>query len=142
MGEIGIFNEDKSKWIQFDSDTEVHIRHIGRQELKKLQRKASKAANISDVDEIDYFNGRLGRAAVLGWRKIKDHKHPGFMRDGVPISFSEDNLDTFMNDWLDFSNFVNTHAIDTKIFLEEKEKKASEKKGLGPISGPDQIIPE
>lgn len=131
MGEIGTFNEDKSRWIQFDNDTEVQIRHIGRQELKALQRKADKVARMSDVDATDYFNGRLGRAAVLGWRKIKDHNHPGFVRTGEPMVFNEDNLDKFMNEWLDFSNFVNTHAIDTKMFLDEKKEKEKEKNDLG-----------
>jgi hypothetical protein len=129
MAEIGIFNDEKKKWIQFDSDTEVLIKHIDRQGLNKLRRKAQKAANISDVDATEYFNLRLGREAVHGWRKINDHSHPGLTLQGRPLEFNRENLDMLMSRSLDFSNFVNENAIDAKIFLEEQQELEAEKNG-------------
>ena len=129
MGKLGIFNDERSKWIQFDEDTEVLVRFIGRQELRKMQRKAEKTANLIGVDVNDILNQKLGRAAVLGWRKMNDHKHPGLIIKDQPLPYTPENIDMLMTRSLEFSKFVNDNAVDSKLFLEE-EKETEETKNV------------
>ncbi len=121
MGEIGIFNEDKSNWIQFDSDTEVQIKLVGKEELRKIQRKAEKTAQLAGIDVSDIADQKLGRAAVLGWRKIKDHNHPGLIVSGEAFPYTPENIDLLMKKSLAFSGFVNDHSINERDFLDKEE---------------------
>jgi len=126
MGTIAIFDDERTKWIQYDEDAEVLIRFVGREELRKIQRKAEKTANLTGADANDIANQKLGRAAVLGWRKIGDNNHPGLIVKGEPLPFTPENIDMLMRRSLEFSRFVNDNSIDSKQFLEEeKEKKES-----------------
>jgi len=122
MGEIGIFDDERKKWIQFDEDTEVLIRFIDRRELRKIQSKAEKTARLTGADADEIANRYLGRSAVLGWRKINDHSHPGLMIQGRPLPYTPENVDMLMTRSLEFSKFVNEHCVNSKIFLQEDEE--------------------
>ena len=124
MARIGLFvNEEKQKHVQFDEDTEVLVRFVGKKELAELQRKAQKAARLGGADAKDVFNQKLGKAAVKGWRKIGDHGHPGLVVDGKPFPFTEENLALLMEHSLDFSAFVNATAIEAKEFLDDDREE-------------------
>lgn len=128
MGKVGIFDEERTKWIQFDEDTEVHIRFIGKEELRKIFKKAEKTAKLTGADSTEISNRELGRTCVLGWRKIDDYNHPGLIVNNKPLSFTPDNIDMLMKRSLDFSRFINENAIDSKLFLEEEQEREAETK--------------
>ncbi|MEM4368374.1 MAG: hypothetical protein QXO21_05145 [Candidatus Anstonellales archaeon] len=123
MGKLGIFDEEKTKWIQFDEDTEVLLKFVSKEELKKISIKAERASRLSGVDPSDVANIQLGRTAVLGWRKIDNHNHPGLIVKGQPFPYTKENVDLLMTKSLEFSKFVNENAINSRIFLEEEEEE-------------------
>lgn len=129
MARVAIFQGDKKRWAQYDQDTEVLMRYIGKKELSEISQKAQKAARLSDADVKELFNLRLGRAAVLGWRKIEDHDHPGLVLGDAPLPFTPQNLDLLMEHSLEFSGFVNVAAIDAKSFLDETDEAQEVKNG-------------
>ncbi|MBA4395705.1 MAG: hypothetical protein C0407_19300, partial [Desulfobacca sp.] len=95
--------------------------YVTRQDLRKINSKSSKASRLAKEDMSDYSNCLLGRAAVLGWRKVDDHDHPGLIVKGRPFPFSQDNLDILMTKSLDFSKFVNDVCVDAEMFDLEDE---------------------
>lgn len=121
MAELGIFSEEKQKWIQFDEDTEVLVRFINKELMVKLRKKAEKASRLSGSDLSDITNRNLGEQAVLGWRNITDHNDPGLRVNKQPLPFTPDNRDMLMKKSLEFSNFVNETAISSRVFLEDEE---------------------
>lgn len=127
MGKLGIFDDERKRWIQFDEDTEVLLRFIGREELKGLQRKAEKTAALASLDARDILATRLGRASVLGWRKMDDHEHPGLVVDGEPLRFSQENVDMLMSRSTEFVRFVDTHSVNSRLFLEQEKEEADSK---------------
>lgn len=129
MARIGIFSGEKKRWVQFDTDTEVLIRHVGKKELSEITHKTQKTARLSGADSRDVFNLRFGRAAVHGWRKIGQPDHPGLMLGDQPLPFNEQNLNMLMEHSLEFSAFVNETAVDSHQFLEEEEAKGEVKNG-------------
>lgn len=122
MADLGIFDEPTHKWIQYDEDTEVQVRHIGKEELRKINLKAAKTAKLTGVDSVAINNKMVGRAAVLGWRKINDHNHPGLTMKRQPLPFTPENIDMLMRRSLEFSNFVNENCLDSKLFLDADEE--------------------
>lgn len=126
MGRLGIFDEEMTRWIQFDEDTEVFIRFVGKEDLRKIFKKAERTAKLTGADSTELSNRELGRLCVMGWRKIDEHDHPGLIIKGKPLQFSPDNIDMLMKRSLDFSRFVNENAIDSRLFLEEEEEKKVE----------------
>lgn len=125
--ELGIFDEEKTKWIQYDEDTEVCIKHTGKEVLKAINTKAAKIAKLTGADYGGVNNKLLGRATVHGWRKIDDHNHPGLMLKKQPLSFTPENIDMLMKKSLEFSNFVNENCLDSKLFLNSEEEKEDTK---------------
>lgn len=128
MAQVGIFNTPRTRWVQFDEDTEVELRHIGKEELTEITRKANKASRLGGADAKDVFGQRFARAAVCGWRKIGDHGHPGLIVDGKPFPFSEENLSLLMRCSLEFSAFVNEEAVDSRAFLDDQKEGTEEVK--------------
>jgi hypothetical protein len=118
MAKLGIYNAERKKWIQYDEDTEVLIKHVGKEELNEISTKARKQAKLSGSTDIGaIINQRLGKIAVLGWRKIEDPTHPGFVVNDAPLPFTPENVGMLMAKSLDFSNFVNENAINANEFL-------------------------
>ena len=129
MGKLGIFEDERKRWIQFDEDTEVRIRFIGREELRKLQIKAEKTASLSGGDARDILCQHLGKASVLGWRKMDDHNHPGLTVAGEPLEYSPENVDMLMGKSQEFFRFVDTNSINSRIFLDEAMEAEDSKNG-------------
>jgi len=127
MSELDIFTKERKKWIQFDKDTEVLIKHIGKEELNAILKKARKEASMSGMDAGIVSNRRFGAAAVHGWRKIGEPEQPGIIVGGNPLPFTPENLAMLMAKSTKFSNFVNLSAVDAEEFLEgiEDTKNAS-----------------
>lgn len=122
MGKLGIFDEEKNKWIQFDEDTEILIKLITKEGLRRIIQKSNKRAKLTGEDTADISDIMLGRDAVLGWRKINDHDHPGLIVNGQPLPFIPENIDMLMKKSLAFSRFVNEYAMDEVTFLKEEEE--------------------
>ncbi|MBI5075635.1 MAG: hypothetical protein HZB62_10795 [Nitrospirae bacterium] len=121
MAKLGVFTGEKSKWIQFDADTEVRIRLIGKKELREIVNKAEKAARKTGANSQDIVDRKIGRASVLGWRKIKDHDHPGLIVGDQPLQFTPENVDMLMDLSIDFTRFVNQNCSEEKEFIDEDE---------------------
>jgi hypothetical protein len=122
MAKLGIFTSERKKWIQYDEDTEVLICFIGKQELNEIGNKARKQAKLSNIEVGPIINQRLGKAAVLGWRKLGDPSHPGFVVNDQPLPFTPENVSMLMAKSLNFSNFVNENAINENEFLDGVEE--------------------
>lgn len=119
MAKIGIFNEAPQKYIQFDEDTEVLIRFVDKEELAGLIRKANEVAQKVKTPQNMAYDMFLGKKAVLGWRNIKDHNHPGLLLPGgEPISFTPENRNMLMTRSRDFSEFVFQKSTNSALFLE------------------------
>ncbi len=123
MAKVAIFEGERKKWIQYDADTEVLIKLIGKEELRDIMNKATKSARLTGVDISDFADARLCKAAVLGWRKIDDHDHPGllFGEQEQPLPFTPENVSMLMKKSITFSKFVNEHAMNEAGFLQEDE---------------------
>ncbi|MBI5410174.1 MAG: hypothetical protein HZA14_12490 [Nitrospirae bacterium] len=122
MAEIGIFNGERTKWIQFDVDTEILIKLITKAELRKINQKAAKKAKFTEQNVNDVADNLLGQAVVKGWRKIKDHEHPGITVDKKPLPFTPENIDMLMTGSIKFSRFVNEACINEDEFIDDGEE--------------------
>jgi len=125
MGKVAIFEDDevREKWFPYDDDTEVLLAYIDRQGLQKINTKTIKAGKLTGTAQADYSNCLLGHKAVKGWRKIKDHDHPGLIVKGQPLPFSLENIDLLMTKSLEFSRFVNERCTDAELFDIEDEEE-------------------
>ena len=122
MGKLGIFDDEKKQWLQFDEDTEVLIKLITKEGLRKIMQKATKRSKLTGEDIADISDALLGREAVLGWRKIEDHNHPGLIVSGQPLPFTPENINMLMKKSIAFSRFVNDACVDETAFLKEDEE--------------------
>jgi hypothetical protein len=123
MGKIGIFDEEQSKWIQFDNDTEVLMQLATKSDLRKINQKAAKRAKLTGENAGDISDCLLGRAVVKSWRKITDYGHPGLIVNGQPLPFTPENIDMLMRKSIKFSRFVNETCIDEDEFIDGEETK-------------------
>lgn len=118
MAKIGVFNEAPQKYIQFDEDTEILLRYVDKEELAGLIRKANEISQKLKTQQNMAYDMFLGKKAVLGWRNIKDHNHPGLLLPGgEPISFTPENRNMLMTKSRDFSEFVFQKCTDASLFL-------------------------
>jgi len=118
MGNFDFTEGEKRKWIQFDSDSEVEIKLITKQELREIVKTAAKRAKLTGEDQADIADRLLGRAAVKGWRKVGQPDHPGLLANGEPLPFTLENIDRLMTKSLKFSRFINETCIDEDEFAE------------------------
>jgi hypothetical protein len=116
MGSFDITDTAKTKWLQFDEDTEVCIQLITKPMLRDISKRAAKRAKLTGEDQGDIADKLLGRAAVKCWRKVGAHDEPGFIVNGQPFGHSIDNADLLMAKSLKFSRFVNDTCIDEDEF--------------------------
>jgi hypothetical protein len=120
MGKLGIFDEEQTKWIQFDEDTEIKVRFMGREDLSALYNKSEKAARLSGGDSTNIFNLNLAEKCVLGWRNVYDHNHPGIIVNNSPVAFNPQNRSMLMKRSTEFATFINTTCKDSRLFLEDE----------------------
>ena len=126
--DIDVFDEEVEGYVRFGEDTEVLLLYLDKVAVGKIKTKAKKLAKKGGMEYEDAFTYLLGKAAVKGWRKIDDHKHPGLMFNNKKFPFSEDNRDFLMRKSIDFSAFVNVNVVDPDSFREEEEAKEEIKK--------------
>ncbi len=122
MAELGIFDDEKEKWIQFDEDTEILIAFLPKEDLKSIIRKAEKTSRLSGESSIDIANLNIAKKVVKVWRKIRDHSHPGLMLKGQPLPFNEENIIMLMKRSYEFSNFIQEYSTNVRFFMEEDDK--------------------
>lgn len=86
----------------------------------------------------------LGKKAVVGWRNIKDHNHPGLLLPGgAPIPFTAENRNMLMTKSREFSEFVFQKSTNASLFLladegEEVADPATIEKLLEEYGGADE----
>lgn len=127
MAKIDVFDDEKKEHVQFDSDTEVLLVYLDKSDVGEIRKKAKKLASKSNMEYDEAFNFLLGKKAVIGWRKVGDHKHPGLIFNNKPFPFNEDNRDFLMRKSIDFASFVNSNTVDPEPFREEEEAKEETK---------------
>jgi len=119
MAKLGIFDETRKRWIQFDEDTEVLLSYLGKEEALELSKQADKLVSRTGSDRVVVWNQKLGERTVHGWRHLKNYDLPGFTYpDGRPIPFTPENRDLLMKSCREFSVFVGEQTIDAKVFME------------------------
>ncbi|MDO8282700.1 MAG: hypothetical protein Q7U10_08810 [Thermodesulfovibrionia bacterium] len=119
MAKINLTDGDKNKWFQYDIDTEVCLRLMSKAELRAINKQAKKNSGLTSADQDEIADKKLGREAVIGWRKMADHNHPGFILNGEPLSFTPINIDLLMTKSFKFSKFVNEMCVSEDEFIEE-----------------------
>ena len=120
MARIGLFNAEQTRWLRFDSDTEIQIRFLNKEDLAAITKKAVKRAKMTGEDLDRISNQMVGEAAVKGWRNSDNHDHPGLLdAEGAQIPFTPGNRDLLMRYCREFANFVNEAAIDSQRFIEQ-----------------------
>jgi len=126
--DIAAVKKEFSVWCPF-GDAKVHIRHISREELKGIYKKATriefvKGAKTEQTDSVK-ADCLLGRAAVLDWE--------GFTEGDQDFPCTKENIDTLMKGYNAFARFVNDMCADLDALVEiEKE---AERKNSGSTSG-------
>ena len=128
--EISAAKKDFSVWCPFGEDARVQIRHISRQELRKLYLKATtiefvKGAKVEKLDPAK-ADQLLGRSAVLDWE--------GFTDGGVEFPCTAENIDILMKGYNAFARFVNDMCVDLDALVEAE--KEVERKNSGSMSSP------
>jgi hypothetical protein len=124
--EIGALKQDDFQaWIPFQ-DAEVLIRYVDIEELRRLNKQATKTAwdrRHQKTEELDALeaNRLLGRASVRGWKNIT--------MDGEEYPYTPDNCDFLMQKWFEFSRFINEVCTDLQAMM-DAEKEAARKNSL------------
>lgn len=127
MGQLGVFDDDRSRWLRFDEDTEVRIRFLPRDALRKIQRKAEQTARLTGASASDIADAMVGHEAVLGWRKVGEHGHPGLVVNNKPLPFSLENVEMLMKRSSEFFRFVDENVINSRQFLQEERDEEESK---------------
>jgi hypothetical protein len=134
MAELGIFEKPPQEYVQFDEDTEVLIEYLPPDELKDETRAAEKIAKRARVEVNDILLPRIAERCVKHWRKITDHKHPGFVVEGNPIEFNKANLLLLVKRSYEFKKFINEFVADELFFLKLVQERKRKNSG-GPSGG-------
>jgi hypothetical protein len=132
MAKVGLFAAPPKKWFQFDEDTEVLIEHADKEDLSELTKKAEEKSRKFKANAAVLYDIFFGRKKLHGWRKIKEHNHPGLLspEDGAPIEFTPQNRDKMMMKCQDFSSFVFQKSINATNFIGDNEVEEGEEKDL------------
>lgn len=121
MAKIGVFDEAPQKWFRYDMDTEVRLQYINKGAVNTILMQGAEVAKKMKARAGDMQDVLLGKAAVLGWRKIEDETHPGFLLpDGTPVAFTPENRNRFMTKSRNFSEWVYRICTDEMQFLPDE----------------------
>jgi hypothetical protein len=140
--EIGILKRESFEvWTPFDEDTEVLIAYQSKAALGAIRKQATtskwgKNHQLSEECDNDEANRLLGRAAVRDWRALPGKK--GFTLHGESYPYTPENCDFLMEQFTDFSNFVNVTCVDLQRLVaaeeEQSRKNSSSTSGRGSTS--------
>lgn len=116
-----IKNTERTFWCQFNDEVKVELRHLTRDELRDIYKKATKTSFFKNqkTDEFDPVKADclLGRAAVKNW--------DGFTDDGNPAPCTPEAIDMLMTRYNIFAKFVNEMCVDIDALVQaEKEDTA------------------
>ncbi len=118
--ELGNLGAELEVWASFGEDGSVLVRHIPKDELLAISKKATKRRWSSHqmIEEVDPIlaNRLLGRAAVRDWKNLT--------MGGEPFPFTPENLDMLMDRSYQFSNWVNQVVTDVQTFLETRREES------------------
>jgi hypothetical protein len=110
-----LVGDDRTFTVSFDDDVELKIRHITRDELRSLYKKATTSRFVNNVktDEFDSVKADclLGRAAIKGWSGVK-------MGDNAAPCTPE-NIDLLMTRHNRFAKFINDICIDIDALVQQ-----------------------
>jgi hypothetical protein len=127
--------DDFEVTVPFGEDASVLIRHVTREELLSIRKKATKTnwdrkhqrEESFDPVEADVL---LGRAAVRGWK--------GITMNDEDFPYTPENCDFLMRKWTEFARFVNDACVDlgglVKAEREAREKNSWLTSGQGSTS--------
>jgi len=129
MAEAGFFEEEVTRWVKYQEDTEVLLCFVDREALVAINEKAEAISRkVKDPTAISHITKReLGRTIVKGWRKINDHSHPGFTIAGKPLPFTPENLDRMVKKSVEFFSFISREGSNPATFLQEEEAREESK---------------
>jgi hypothetical protein len=120
MAQLGIFENAPKKWVQFDSDSEVSLQYVDKEQLGKLIKQANEVSQKIKTPQGTAYDMFLGKTAVHGWRNINDHSQTGLMLPGnIPIPFTPGNRNMLMIKSRDFSEFVFQKCTNASLFLDD-----------------------
>jgi hypothetical protein len=139
MGEIGIFDEPRQEWIQFDEDTEVLMEFMPKDELKKMTQEAEKIARKTRQDVNEILGPRVVKRVVKNWRKIDAEgrpavpEHPGFTIGGKPLEFNVENALMLHARSYEFFHFIQEYASNARYFIEAEKARAAKNSKSSPV---------
>lgn len=123
MAKCAIFDDEQTKVIEYDADTDVVLAYLTKEEAVKLNKDVEKIVSRTGADWSLVWNQKLGERVVKGWYNRFDANHPGFvMPNGTPIQFTPENRDMMMKRNREFSLFVGQNTVDAQVFLDLKEE--------------------
>lgn len=130
IGKI-VEQDEFSAWVPFIEGIKVKIKHIPREELLALRKKAVQVdfdrRTHQKIEQYDAITGAviLGQAAIQDWE--------GLQSNGQPFPCTPENIEILMRKWADFARFVDETCTDLVALMEAEME--SERKNSGSTSG-------
>jgi hypothetical protein len=125
--------EEKTIWIKYLDDFEIHIRYLPRKDLVKISESATEITwdkkTHTRIDKVntDHFYSRFIEKAILDWKglKIKTlQKIVPIKLDGVDpeseIPFTKENAMELLRNGYDLDAFLQDAILDIQKFDIEK----------------------
>ena len=110
--------EEFSAWVKFGDDVEVKVKHISREELRDIYKKATRTsfANHQKGEEFDPVkaDSLLGRAAIVEWS--------GFTDAGNAFPCTPENIDLLMRRHNTFAKFINDVCVDIDYLIQGEQE--------------------
>ena len=107
-------------WVHFD-DAEVHMRHLSREELREIYKKATRTvfSNHQKSEEFDPVKADtlLGQAAIIDWK--------GFANGDKPFACTPENIELLMRRHNSFAKFVNDVCVDLDYLVREGREETA-----------------
>jgi hypothetical protein len=111
-----------SVWCKFGDDAEVRVKHITREALMAIYKKATKINfnNHQKTEEFDPIKADvlLGQAAIEEWK--------GFENGEDIFPCTPENIEIMMRKHGSFAKFINEVCVDIEL-LDRVEKEQAQK---------------
>ena len=110
-----------SAWVKFGEDVTVEVKHISREELREIYKKATKVtfANHQKGEEFDPVkaDALLGRASIRNWS--------GFTDGDQEFPCTPENIELLMRRHNAFAKFINDVCVDIDYLIREEQAAAA-----------------
>ena len=105
-------------WVDFNTEIRVKLRHISREEMATITRKAtvSEFVNHQKREKLDdlKYGELIGLAAIADWS--------GLVLGDEPFPCTPENIKLLMLKWGDFAKFISDFSTDfERLVAAEKE---------------------